>query len=325
MDTRLKPRQRIQSAFTLIELLVVIAIIAILAAIIFPTFAAVREQARQSSTLSNMHAVYVGAKLFNEDEGRYPSVLFGYAEAVDNNLANLNPKRPPQRPYLPGDAFTSLVSMDQAKEFFATYLGQNNEGVNRGYLYPEQVKDYVTFTTPDNLVKDKRATTVAYYPLNSAYKPGQVVVWEGPVAGACAITADRDLPSNGLLGQPDYTGQPKLYYIMDSMDIGPRLNADGSIFYESPGKPRYELHYSPDWSRSLGRNCEDKNLNNNGKNYVTQLKYKNPPTDSTVLTYVTQHVATNGSTKVMVILLSGTAKKMDVQAAANQLPMNYKP
>ena len=316
MDTRLKPRQRIQSAFTLIELLVVIAIIAILAAIIFPTFAAVREQARQSSTLSNMHAVYVGAKLFNEDEGRYPSVLFGYAEAADNTLA---PKHPPQRPYLPSDAFSSLVPMDQAKEFFATYVGQSNEGLNRGYLYPEQVKDYVTFTTPDNLVKDKRATTQAYYPLNSAYKPGQVVVWEGPVAGACAVTADRDLPSNA------YIGQPKLYYIMDSMDIGPRLNADGSIYYESPGKPRYELHYSPDWSRSLGRNCEDNNAGNSGKNYVTQLKYKNPPTDSTVMTYVTQHVATNGSTKVMVILLSGTAKKMDVQAAAGQLPMNYKP
>ena len=44
-----------------------------------------------------------------------------------------------------------------------------------------------------------------------------------------------------------------------------------------------------------------------------------------MLTYVTQHVATAGSSKVMVILLSGTAKKMDVKAAANQLPMNYKP
>ncbi len=44
---------RKKSGFTLIELLVVIAIIAILAAILFPVFAKVREKARQTSCLSN--------------------------------------------------------------------------------------------------------------------------------------------------------------------------------------------------------------------------------------------------------------------------------
>ena len=42
-----------KSAFTLIELLVVIAIISILAAILFPVFAAAREKARQSNCASN--------------------------------------------------------------------------------------------------------------------------------------------------------------------------------------------------------------------------------------------------------------------------------
>lgn len=42
-----------KKGFTLIELLVVIAIIAILAAILFPVFAKVREKARQTSCLSN--------------------------------------------------------------------------------------------------------------------------------------------------------------------------------------------------------------------------------------------------------------------------------
>jgi prepilin-type N-terminal cleavage/methylation domain-containing protein len=45
--------KRLSSGFTLIELLVVIAIIAILAAILFPVFAKVREKARQTSCLSN--------------------------------------------------------------------------------------------------------------------------------------------------------------------------------------------------------------------------------------------------------------------------------
>lgn len=49
MERTIKPR----FAFTLIELLVVIAIIAILAAILFPVFAAAREKARQTTCASN--------------------------------------------------------------------------------------------------------------------------------------------------------------------------------------------------------------------------------------------------------------------------------
>ena len=54
-----------------------------------------------------------------------------------------------------------------------------------------------------------------------------------------------------------------------------------------------------------------------------QLKYKNPPSDHTVLTYVTSHVAFGNSAKVMVLLLSGTVKKMEAKDAYNQLPLNY--
>ena len=51
-DCAMKTRSA-RSGFTLIELLVVIAIIAILAAILFPVFQKVRENARRSSCLSN--------------------------------------------------------------------------------------------------------------------------------------------------------------------------------------------------------------------------------------------------------------------------------
>ena len=59
--------------FTLIELLVVIAIIAILAAILFPVFARAREKARQTSCLSNVKQMALGAMMYVQD---YDEIMF---------------------------------------------------------------------------------------------------------------------------------------------------------------------------------------------------------------------------------------------------------
>jgi len=64
-----------KQGFTLIELLVVIAIIAILAAILFPVFAKVREKARQTACLSNMKQMNLALLQYAEDYSEtYPAV-----------------------------------------------------------------------------------------------------------------------------------------------------------------------------------------------------------------------------------------------------------
>jgi len=58
---------RARRAFTLIELLVVIAIISILAAILFPVFAAAREKARETTCASNLRQIGAALQIYMSD------------------------------------------------------------------------------------------------------------------------------------------------------------------------------------------------------------------------------------------------------------------
>lgn len=68
-----------RKGFTLIELLVVIAIIAILAAILFPVFAKVREKARATSCTSNEKQVGLGLLQYQQDNDEAFPIGFQYA------------------------------------------------------------------------------------------------------------------------------------------------------------------------------------------------------------------------------------------------------
>ena len=60
-----------QRGFTLIELLVVIAIISILAAILFPVFQKVRENARRASCASNEKQLALGVLMYAQDSDEF--------------------------------------------------------------------------------------------------------------------------------------------------------------------------------------------------------------------------------------------------------------
>jgi prepilin-type N-terminal cleavage/methylation domain-containing protein/prepilin-type processing-associated H-X9-DG protein len=64
--------KRSRLGFTLIELLVVIAIIALIAAILFPVFAAAREKARQSACMQNMKQIGLASMQYIQDYDETP-------------------------------------------------------------------------------------------------------------------------------------------------------------------------------------------------------------------------------------------------------------
>jgi prepilin-type N-terminal cleavage/methylation domain-containing protein/prepilin-type processing-associated H-X9-DG protein len=97
--------------FTLIELLVVIAIIAILAAILFPVFAAAREKARQTQCLSNLRNSATATLMYVQDyDEHFPMAIYGSVDrqgrpcgysmvaAVEPYLKNKDVYRCPSEP-----------------------------------------------------------------------------------------------------------------------------------------------------------------------------------------------------------------------------------
>lgn len=352
-------------AFTLVELLTVIAIIAVLTAILLPVFSIAREQARQATSMGNMHDVYEAVRLYHEDEGTYPPALFGYAEIkIFLNSGSSNGGCPTPPAGMPQDepAFEEelntpdndpskggcfeRVPMSQATEYFQPI------GIG-AYLYPNKLKEMNAFLCPDNPSTDQKQGTIAYWPLSLTKHtdpdtPDQLipVTW---VQGnnntnpppACPTYSDIDLPpprSPDDVNYPNrsYVGQAKTFYVMDSMDIGPLLDDNGNWMHDANGHPLYEYHYALDWTHQLynqANGCDtNKDVYVEGLPYdpnkgpvvlSNQLKYKYPPPETTVITWDTYHAAVAHSGNVIVLLLSGTARKISLKQAHEQLPLNF--
>ncbi len=247
--------------FTLIELLVVIAIIAILAAILFPVFAHVREQVHQTGCMGNMVKIYEDVKLYREDNGKYPPNIMCYPTIVNG--------APPPAQTLYNGTGTPLNA--------GSVLGRTFNAAN-GQKYDTDVG---ISQCPDNLINDRTrvfqgavyppgvplagATNTWYYNFDS-YDTGPQINASGIKTGVTEIHYALDW--TGTIGPGDPPNQLKYpqppadktvitwctYHVATAhadqilvlMLNGSAKPAHYSRFvYQSPAQPNGPLYFSP--------------------------------------------------------------------------------
>ncbi|MBC8142256.1 MAG: prepilin-type N-terminal cleavage/methylation domain-containing protein [Armatimonadetes bacterium] len=122
-------------AFTLIELLVAVAIIAVLAALLFPVFAAVREKSRQTSCLSNVRQIGVAALMYAQDHDetlpvyQYDSLIY-WVGGRDTPAAKLDKTRGIVYPYVRSGEINRCPSYIGGDN-----LGGTGYGINRRLMF----------------------------------------------------------------------------------------------------------------------------------------------------------------------------------------------
>ena len=191
------------SGFTLIELLVVIAIIAILAAILFPVFQRVRENARRTACLSNEKQIGLALLQYTSDyDERLPS---GYRGVLDGNG-------------WAQEIFTYVKSTNVYRcpddnESSSTYLsyGMNIQIAGQSQAaFDDVTKSVMLF----------EAAAVGYDP--SDFAPG-------PAGGT---DLSNSFAGNGLSGAADFTSQAAYgYYNTGVMNGAPANIAGGTHGY----------------------------------------------------------------------------------------------
>jgi len=289
-------KSRSRRAFTLIELLTVIAIIAILTAILFPVAGTVREQARASACMSKLHQIWVSASVYRADEGYYPPVLLGYAEAEN---AAFTPAK-----HLPWDPSLGLPVSAA-------------DNTTLGTLYREQINDLNIFRCPDSSRKDKSEVVVAYFPP----RPSD---WPATAGYIGDYLAAQGCPTAGALGtlycDPANSTRPRYFYAVDAYDISPAIDpATGAKILQSDGKLGYHVRYTTDWTgprrAGSGPPADPGFVGNGAADLPYQLKYENPPDDKTLLTFCAWHQAIANTGSVPAISMGGTAKKINIKQA----------
>lgn len=278
-----------RKAFTLIELLVVIAIIAILSAILFPVFSKVRAQARQTQCMTQMHDVWLAAKLYKDDNNRYPAALFGFAEVAGGDFAE--------------SGATAVVNIDGLK-YKPLFNPQRYLRDNTKFLCPATLdKTAGKITDPANLTIPATLATSARYPVGSPLA-GNQYTFSALMQHNMGKDGNQSFISKNL-------GQPVYFYKYDNYDVQPAPNAT----LDGPAPGVYEVHYALDWTGVQGAG--------DFAAYPNQLKYGNLADEGhTMLTFCSEHILNANSDKVLVMSLGGIAKPFDKKTFYQKGPLN---
>ena len=162
----MKNTPRTRHAFTLIELLVVIAIIAILAAILFPVFQKVRENARRTACLSNSKQLGLATIQYEQDaDEKTPNgadsqgLGTGWAGQIYLYIKSVGVFKCPDDPTsLPG----TVVSYGFNRNC-AIYTGNNSGGADGTSL--------AAFNAPAKSVLLFEIVNSGYYDITTGYGP----------------------------------------------------------------------------------------------------------------------------------------------------------
>jgi type II secretory pathway pseudopilin PulG len=294
------------AAFSMVELLVVIGIIALLAAIIFPVFATIRENGRQTSSMSNMHDISTKLEYYRLDTHHYPPVLFGFAVPSTSNVTG---------PFAPMDkALDTCTTLNTC----TTYLTG---------LYPEYVNNIATFQDPNNSTDDLSKTATLNKLFLCAGNNDQSDDNACPAATTSPAVSNAGVLvlANGT--NKDGSDDPHTYYIADAYDISPRVIDGSNTDDPQSGGGDYIVRYDPSWTsidsaldcgttppgvKALAESfCGSSGALTN--DYLHQLRWRNPPGESYV-TSTTYHTRLAG--KILVLTQDGSTKKIDASKYA---------